>query len=305
VKEAAEISMGSEVSDEDIMNVTHLCDQILDMIDYRAQLYDYLKNRMYAVAPNLTVLVGELIGARLISHAGSLMNLAKHPSSTIQILGAEKALFRALKTKHDTPKYGLIYHATLVGQSSQKMKGKVSRMLAAKSALAIRVDALGETTDAELGAEHKANLEARLKMLETGQFHKLAGRGKKKADMDKYTNRADIKTYNSAADSTLPVKQEAESDEEPKPKKKKSKKVKTEPMEEEEVEVKEEPSSSKKKKKRKVEVESSEEEAEEVQTPKQKKKKKKSLGAQAEEEPETPASEKKKKKKKKSKDDSE
>ena len=52
------------------MNVTHLCDQILDMQDYRAQLYDYLKNRMYAVAPNLTVLVGELIGARLISHAG-------------------------------------------------------------------------------------------------------------------------------------------------------------------------------------------------------------------------------------------
>ena len=54
------------------MNVTHLCEQILDMHDYRAQLYDYLKNRMYAVAPNLTVLVGEIIGARLISHAGKL-----------------------------------------------------------------------------------------------------------------------------------------------------------------------------------------------------------------------------------------
>ncbi len=54
------------------------------------------------------------------------MNLAKHPSSTVQILGAEKALFRALKTKHDTPKYGLIYHASLVGQSNAKNKGKVS-----------------------------------------------------------------------------------------------------------------------------------------------------------------------------------
>ena len=65
---------------------------------------------MNAIAPNLTALVGELVGARLISHAGSLLSLAKHPASTVQILGAEKALFRALKTKHDTPKYGLIYH---------------------------------------------------------------------------------------------------------------------------------------------------------------------------------------------------
>ena len=97
---------------------------------------------MNAIAPNLTVLVGELVGARLISHAGSLLNLAKHPASTVQILGAEKALFRALKTKHDTPKYGLIYHvctitryrlyplvnpfqASLIGQAPPKLKGKV------------------------------------------------------------------------------------------------------------------------------------------------------------------------------------
>ncbi len=119
-----------------------------------------------AVAPNLTILVGELVGARLISHAGSLLNLAKHPSSTIQILGAEKALFRAMKTKHDTPKYGLIYHASLVGQTSAKLKGKVSRMLAAKAALAIRVDALGEETDATLGIEQRADLEKKFSILE-------------------------------------------------------------------------------------------------------------------------------------------
>ena len=76
--------------------------------------------------------VGELVGARLIAHAGSLLNLAKHPASTIQILGAEKALFRALKTKHDTPKYGLIFHASLIGQTQPKHKGKISRVLAAK-----------------------------------------------------------------------------------------------------------------------------------------------------------------------------
>merc|ERR1712012_713516 len=102
--------------------------------------------RMNAIAPNLTILVGELVGARLISHAGSLMNLAKQPASTVQILGAEKALFRALKTKHDTPKYGLIYHASLIGQAPPKHKGKISRVLAAKTSLATRVDALSDET---------------------------------------------------------------------------------------------------------------------------------------------------------------
>merc|ERR1719186_1873949 len=144
VKEAAEISMGTEISDEDITNIKHLCQQVLELTEYRAQLYEYLKNRMMAIAPNLTVLVGELVGDRLIAHASSLMNLAKHPASTVQILGAEKALFKALKTKHDPPKYGLIYLAQLVGQASTKLKGKVSRMLAAKAAIATRVDALGE-----------------------------------------------------------------------------------------------------------------------------------------------------------------
>ena len=110
LKAAAEISMGTEISDSDITHIHALCDQVIEITTYRTQLAEYLRNRMIAIAPNLTALVGELVGARLISHAGSLLSLAKHPASTIQILGAEKALFRALKTKHDTPKYGLIYH---------------------------------------------------------------------------------------------------------------------------------------------------------------------------------------------------
>lgn len=87
VKEAAEISMGTEISEEDILNIQSLCDEILSINEYRTHLSDYLKARMLAMAPNLTVLVGETIGARLIAHAGSLVNLAKHPSSTVQILG--------------------------------------------------------------------------------------------------------------------------------------------------------------------------------------------------------------------------
>ena len=142
LKEAAEISMGTEVSDEDMLNISALCDQVIAISEYRTQLYEYLKNRMIAIAPNLTTLVGELVGARLIAHAGSLMTLAKYPASTIQILGAEKALFRALKTKHDTPKYGLIYHASLVGQAPTKAKGKIARLTSTKASISARVDAL-------------------------------------------------------------------------------------------------------------------------------------------------------------------
>ncbi len=172
LKEAAEVSMGTEIADLDIINIQALAEQVLSMTEYRIQLFEYLKNRMNAIAPNLTILVGELVGARLISHAGSLMNLAKQPASTVQILGAEKALFRALKTKHDTPKYGLIYHASLIGQATPKNKGKISRVLAAKASLATRVDALSDETvenvDTTIGYEGRAKVEARLRQLEGG-----------------------------------------------------------------------------------------------------------------------------------------
>merc|ERR1712070_1123598 len=120
IKDASVISMGTEIAPTDLDNIGQLADQVISLSEYRAQLSEYLKARMNAIAPNLTVLVGELVGARLISHAGSLINLAKQPASTVQILGAVKA-------KHDTPKYGLIYHASLIGQAAPKFKGKISR----------------------------------------------------------------------------------------------------------------------------------------------------------------------------------
>ncbi|XP_071977306.1 nucleolar protein 58 [Engystomops pustulosus] len=291
VKAAAEISMGTEVSEEDISNILHLCDQVIEISEYRAQLYDYLKNRMMAIAPNLTVLVGELVGARLIAHAGSLLNLAKHPASTVQILGAEKALFRALKTKRDTPKYGLIYHASLVGQTTPKNKGKISRMLAAKAALAIRYDALGEDTNAQLGAETRAKLEARLRHLEEKGLKRISGTGKTLARADKYQHKSEVRIYDPSGDSTLPSVpkkrkiEEVEEEEEqpPEVKVKKAKKPKIEPVEEaeEEQEVEEPPKKKKKKKKRESKVEEEEEPLEEqpttstAETPSKKKKKKK------------------------------
>ncbi|KAM5345831.1 hypothetical protein ACJ41O_011692 [Fusarium nematophilum] len=173
IKAAAEISMGTEITDEDLDNIKLLADQVIVYSNYRTQLGSYLESRMRAIAPNLTALVGYLVGARLIAHAGSLINLAKAPGSTIQILGAEKALFRALKTKHDTPKYGLIYHSSLIGQATGRNKGKIARMLSAKAALGLRVDALGEVEDDEddeeraiLGLSNRIKLENHLRKLE-------------------------------------------------------------------------------------------------------------------------------------------
>lgn len=207
VKAAAEISMGTEISDSDIAHIHSLCDQVISISAYRTQLSEYLRNRMNAIAPNLTVLVGELVGARLISHAGSLMSLAKHPASTVQILGAEKALFRALKTKHDTPKYGLIYHASLIGQAPPKLKGKMARMVATKAALSIRLDALADSDgksepDApSIGLAHRVKLESRLRAMEyeeggTG-VRRFAGNGKQQQRFDMS---GQTKTYNTKAD---------------------------------------------------------------------------------------------------------
>ncbi|KAL3524616.1 hypothetical protein ACH5RR_012988 [Cinchona calisaya] len=212
LKEAALISMGTEISDLDLMNIKDLCNQVLSFAEYRAQLYDYLKSRMNTIAPNLTALVGELVGARLIAHGGSLLNLAKQPGSTVQILGAEKALFRALKTKHATPKYGLIYHASLIGQAAPKHKGKISRSLAAKTALAIRYDALGDNQDNSMGLENRAKLEARLRGLEGRELSRSAGsvKGKLKIEFyykDRKKGAGGLitpgKTYNPAADSVV------------------------------------------------------------------------------------------------------
>lgn len=207
LKAAAEISMGTEISDSDIQHIHALCDQVISISAYRAQLAEYLRNRMQAIAPNLTALVGDLVGARLISHAGSLLNLAKHPASTVQILGAEKALFRALKTKHDTPKYGLIYHASLIGQAPPKLKGKMARMVATKAALSIRVDALtdadGKSEDQapSIGMDNRAKLESRLRALEMqgdlagARKYPDNGRQQRKFEMIGQT-----KTYNTDAD---------------------------------------------------------------------------------------------------------
>ncbi len=183
VKAAADVSMGCDIAEEDLENIKLLATYVVMYSDKRTSLSSYLESRMKAIAPNLTAIIGPLIGARLIAHTGSLMNLAKSPGSTIQILGAEKALFRALKTKHSTPKYGLIYHASLVGQATGRNKGKIARQVASKAALGARTDALAEYEDEEsvdddiratLGLAARAKLELSLSRLEHKPLSKIS-----------------------------------------------------------------------------------------------------------------------------------
>merc|ERR1711871_1070611 len=151
----------------------------------------YLEDKMSTVAPNLSALIGEIIGARLISHAGSLTNLAKYPATTVQILGAEKALFRALKTKGNTPKYGLIFHSSFIGRAQQKNKGRISRYLANKCSIASRIDCFSDEATTIFGEKLKDQVEERLAFLTEGttprknlevmqEAIKLVAKGRKK-----------------------------------------------------------------------------------------------------------------------------
>jgi len=168
VIEAAKASMGQDISPIDLINIELFAQRVISLVEYRKQLHSYLVSKMQDVAPNLAVLIGEMVGARLISHAGSLTNLAKYPASTVQILGAEKALFRALKTKGNTPKYGLIFHSSFIGRASTKNKGRISRYLANKCSIASRIDCFSEVNTNVFGEKLREQVEERLEFYDKG-----------------------------------------------------------------------------------------------------------------------------------------
>merc|ERR1712187_1075117 len=172
IQDAARKSVGMEISDIDLINVDHFSNQVVQLVEYRKELSKYLQDKMGNVAPNLAALIGDVVGARLISHAGSLTNLAKYPASTVQILGAEKALFRALKKKGNTPKYGLIFHSTFIGRAAAKNKGRISRFLANKASIACRMDCFSDEPNAIVGNVLRQQVEDRLKFFESGETPK-------------------------------------------------------------------------------------------------------------------------------------
>merc|ERR1711899_77663 len=159
-----------DISPVDLLNIDMFASRVIGITEYRKELSTYLRSKMSVVAPNLAVLIGDTVGARLISHAGSLTNLAKCPASTVQILGAEKALFRALKTRGNTPKYGLIFHSSFIGRAGAKNKGRISRYLANKCSIASRIDCFSEESTTVFGSKLKEQVEDRLKFYETGDL---------------------------------------------------------------------------------------------------------------------------------------
>ncbi|KAH0297256.1 Nop-domain-containing protein, partial [Aureobasidium melanogenum] len=167
--DAAKVSMGQDISGADMENVMAFAERVVSLNKYRKSVGNYLVSKMSIVAPNLAALIGETVGARLISKAGSLTNLAKYPASTVQILGAEKALFRALKTKGNTPKFGIIYHSSFIGRAGAKNKGRISRFLANKTSIASRIDNFSETPTTKFGEALKAQVEERLNFYATGE----------------------------------------------------------------------------------------------------------------------------------------
>lgn len=169
---ASKTSMGMEISSIDLLNISSFANKVINLSEYKQQLSEYLTTKMNTIAPNLSVLIGETLGARLISKAGSLVNLAKCPASTIQVLGAEKSLFRALKKRVGTPKYGLIYHSSFIGKSDSTIKGKVSRLLANKCGIASRLDYFLENQTSVFGEKLKTQIEDKLEFFKKGTFPK-------------------------------------------------------------------------------------------------------------------------------------
>ncbi|PIO23675.1 hypothetical protein AB205_0105220, partial [Aquarana catesbeiana] len=194
ILDASRSSMGMDISPIDLINIESFSSRVISLSEYRKGLQEYLRSKMTQVAPSLSALIGEVVGARLISHAGSLTNLAKYPASTVQILGAEKALFRyncralvvmagdwvpvfdtlalvavALKTRGNTPKYGLIFHSTFIGRAAAKNKGRISRYLANKCTIASRIDCFSEIPTSVYGDKLREQVEERLAFYETGE----------------------------------------------------------------------------------------------------------------------------------------
>ena len=159
ITKVAEKSMGADLSEEDLREIQSLCKNITNLYSLRADLETYLDSTMNEVAPNIKCLVGSLLGARLIAISGGLINLAKRPASTIQVLGAEKALFRSLKTGTRPPKHGLIFQHTLLHDAKKWQRGKIARAVAGKLAIAARADAFGRRS---IGDELKADMEKRI-----------------------------------------------------------------------------------------------------------------------------------------------
>ncbi len=143
IKEAIGKTVGSEIEDRDLKEVQKVAEIALEVRKLREDMRKYLSEEMKRIAPNITAIAGPLLGARLIAKAGGLRKLAFYPASTIQVLGAEKALFRHLTKGTKPPKHGILFQHPLVRKAKWWQRGKIARTLAAKLAIAAKEDYFG------------------------------------------------------------------------------------------------------------------------------------------------------------------
>lgn len=136
----AKTSAGMDFSGSDVKEVQSLAKALADLYQEKASLASYLEKLCREMMPTTSAVAGELLAAKLISQAGGLEKLSRMPSSTVQLLGAEKALFRHLKGQGKSPKYGLLFAHPLVQAAAPGRKGKIARLIAAKISLASRTD---------------------------------------------------------------------------------------------------------------------------------------------------------------------
>ncbi|MCK4757617.1 MAG: ribosomal biogenesis protein [Thermoplasmata archaeon] len=137
-------SMGSDIEPEDGEAMKRMAINLISAVEARQTLEKFVQNRMEAFAPNTSHIAGPLIGARLISLAGGMERLAKMPTSTVQILGAEKAFFKHIKEKVKPPKHGIIFQNPLVHRAPYWQRGNIARALASKISMAVKVDHFGD-----------------------------------------------------------------------------------------------------------------------------------------------------------------
>jgi len=134
-------SLGAPLRSGDLEMIRGVCREILSLYDLRRRVSDYLASLTQEVAPNTVEVAGPLLTAKLIAKAGGLTKLAMMSSSKIQVLGAEKAMFRAIRTGSRPPKHGLIFQHPLIHSAPRRQRGKIARVLAGKLAMAARADA--------------------------------------------------------------------------------------------------------------------------------------------------------------------
>lgn len=176
------------MSDEDLVIIKKFADDLCNLYDTRAMLEEFIQEKVRNVAPNLHDVAGANLAAKLIAHIHGLENLAKLPSSTVQILGAEKATFRHLKTGERPPKHGLIFQHPLIRGSNWWVRGKISRAVANKISIAARMDAFGHQYDESL----RKDLESSVEKIKKDHPFVERRRNKKKSD-DKRKNKKDRK----------------------------------------------------------------------------------------------------------------